>query len=335
MKALVLRTADGPEALHLEDWPKPQPQAGDVLVRVRASALNRRDFTIVNGKHVNTKLPCVLGGDGAGVVEAVGDGVDKISIGQEVVLYPAREWGDDETRYGVNFRVLGMPDQGTFAEYICTPATDVAPKPAHLSFEQAAAIPLAGVTAWRAVVTQGEVRAGKRVLVTGAGGGAATFAVQWAAQLGADVFVTSGDDAKIERAKTLGAKGGVNYRDPDLRAKLKELTRGVDLIIDSAGGNDMQTLIDTLRPGGRYVFFGSTLGNPTKPLDVRALFLKHVRLQGTAMGSLAEFKAMMRFVEENRIEPVIDQILPLERGADGLRAMLSFTQMGKIVLRNA
>lgn len=334
MKALVLRTAEGPDSLRLEECARPEPKAGEVLVRLNASAFNRRDLTIINGKHINTKLPCVLGGDGAGVVEGMGDGVDAKLIGKEVVLYPAREWGDDESRYGVNFRVLGMPDQGTFAEYICTPATDISPKPKHLSFEQAAAIPLAGVTAWRAVVTQGEVRAGKRVLVTGAGGGAATFAVQWAANLGADVFVTSGDDAKIERAKQLGAKGGVNYRAPDLKAKLKEITRGVDVVIDSAGGDGFQVLIDTLRPGGRYVFFGTTLGNPSTPLDMRALFLKHVRLQGTAMGSLKEFKAMMAFVEEKKIAPVIDQVLPLAEGPEGVKAMLSFSQMGKIVLRH-
>ena len=144
-----------------------------------------------------------------------------------MVVYPAREWGDSEAVSGPDFRVLGMPDQGTFAEYICCPAADVYARPAHLSWEQSAAVPLAGLTAWRAVVTQAEVKAGQTVLVTGAGSGVSTFAIQWAGALGAEVYVTSGSEEKIEKAKSIGATGGISYRQEDYHKTLRETGRGI------------------------------------------------------------------------------------------------------------
>lgn len=334
MKAVVLTEGGGPDKLQILEVETPAPKAGEVRVALKASALNRRDLTIAWGKHVNTVYPCVMGSDGAGVVDAVGDGVDAALIGREVVLYPAREWGDDQRCYGRNFRVLGMPDQGTFAEYICAPATDIAAKPKHLSWEQAAAVPLAGLTAWRSAVTHGEVGRGAKVLVTGAGSGVSTFAIQWCARLGADVFVTSGAPEKIEKAVALGAKGGASYRDEDFTKQLRAMAGGFDVIIDSAGGDGVNALLDTLRPAGRYVFFGATVGNPTKPLDLRRMFLRQSRIQSTTMGSLQEFKAMIDFVAAQAIEPVIDRVLPIGDVSAGLAVMESFGQTGKIVLRN-
>jgi|CXWL01.1.fsa_nt_gi NADPH:quinone reductase-like Zn-dependent oxidoreductase len=335
MKAIVLTEGGGPEALQVREVETPAPKLREVRVALRASALNRRDLTVSWGKHVNTLYPCVLGSDGVGVIDAVGEGVDAGLIGREVVLYPAREWGDDQRCYGKNFRVLGMPDPGTFADYCCAPASDIADKPAHLTWEQAAAVPLAGLTAWRSVVTHGEVGPGMRVLVTGAGSGVSTFAIQWAAKLGADVYVTSGAAEKIEKAIALGAKGGVSYRDEGFAKQLRAMSGGFDVIVDSAGGDSVGALLDILRPAGRYIFFGATLGNPSAPLDLRRMFLRQSRIQSTTMGSPEEFKAMIAFVAREKIEPVIDRVLPLADVAVGLKLMEGFAQTGKIVLRNA
>lgn len=334
MKAVVLQQAIGPEGLSLEQIDTPAPGAGEVRVRLKASALNRRDYWITLGKYPKIQLPCVAGSDGAGIVEAIGSGVSETLLGREVVIYPAMAWGEDESCYGPDFRVLGMPDQGTFAEAICVPAGNIYPKPAHLDWPRAAAIPLGGLTAWRAVVTQAEVKPGQRVLITGAGSGVSSFAILWCLHLGAEVYVTSGSGEKLAAAKKLGASGGENYRDPDCYRKLRQQSGGFHAVIDSAGGNALNALLDTLLPAGRFVFFGATLGNADKGLEMAKLFFRHIRIQGTTMGSNREFAAMLDFVERHRITPVIDRVLPLEKAAEAHQLMADFHQTGKIVLLN-
>lgn len=334
MKAIVLEEIGGPDKLEIKEVDTPEPGPGEVRVRLKNSALNRRDYWITIGRYPRTSLPCIAGSDGAGTIDAVGPGVDVSMIGREVVVYPARAWGDRQDAPGADFRVLGMPDQGTFAEYICCPAADAYDKPAHLDWEQAAAVPLAGLTAWRAVVTQAEVRPGQTVLVTGAGSGVSTFAIQWASVLGAEVYVTSGSEEKIARAKAIGAVGGISYRQQDYHSILKKQARGFNVIIDSAGGDDLNNVLRTLRPAGRYVFFGATLGVPTTGLELPRLFFAQVRLQGTTMGSNAEFKAMLDFVNGNRIEPVIDRVLPMSEAISAHKLLESFGQAGKVVLQN-
>ncbi len=335
MKAVVLTEANGPDSLHICDVDTPQPQAGEVRIKLETSALNRRDYWITHGKYPGMKLPCTPGSDGAGIIESVGPGVDQQVIGQEVILYPARDWGDNEAYYGPEFRVLGMPDQGTFAEYICAPYTDTSKKPSHLNWEQAAAVPLAGLTAWRAVVTQAEVKSGQKVLITGAGSGVSTFAILWCLHLGAEVYVSSGNEEKISAAMKLGAIGGENYKDPDCYKKLKSASGGFNAVIDSAGGEALNSILDTLRPAGRYVFFGATLGNASKGLSMGKLFFNHTRIQGTTMGSNAEFNAMLNFLNEEKIMPVIDSVLPLSEAVKAHKLMETFNQTGKIVLRNS
>jgi NADPH:quinone reductase-like Zn-dependent oxidoreductase len=193
--------------------------------------------------------------------------VDNSLLGKEVIIYPARNWGDNPRANGPDFRVLGMPDQGTFAEYICVPAHEVCPKPGYLSWEQAAAIPVGGLTSWRAVVTHGEITRGQRVLVTGAGGGVATFAILWCVHLGAEVYVSSGSDTKLAWARTLGVAGGVNYHDQNCYIELSKKIGGFDVIIDSAGGDTLNQLLASLKPGGRYIFYGATLRNPSSGLE--------------------------------------------------------------------
>ena len=335
MKAIVLEEIGGPDNLKIKEVDTPEPGPGEVRVKLQNSALNRRDYWITIGRYPRTKLPCIAGSDGAGTVDVVGAGVDDAMTGSEVVVYPAREWGDSQAAYGPNFRVLGMPDQGTFAEYICCPATDVYDRPAHLNWEQAAAVPLAGLTAWRAVVTQAEVKSGQTVLVTGAGSGVSTFAIQWASALGAEVYVTSGSEEKIEKARSVGAAGGISYRQQDYHKILKKQTGGFNAIIDSAGGDGMNNILSTLKPAGRYVFFGATLGSPSVGLELPRLFFNHTRIQGTTMGSNAEFKAMLDFISEKKIEPVVDRVLPMSEAIAAHKLLESFGQMGKVVLHNS
>jgi len=334
MQAIVLRETGGLESICVEEVDTPHPGADEVRVKLKASALNRRDYWMTGGKYPRMDLPCILGSDGAGIVDAVGPGADAGLVGKEVVIYPAREWGDDERAPGKSFRVLGMPDQGTLAEFICVPATSLHEKPEHLSWEQAASIPLAGLTSWRAVVTQAEVQAGQKMLVTGAGGGVATMAILWGVHLGVDVYVSSGSTEKIEVMKSIGAVDGANYHDEDCYRRLKESAGGFDAIIDSAGGDSLNAVLDTLKPAGRYVFFGATLGPPSKGLQMAKLFFKQARIQGTTMGSPSEFAAMMDFVAEKRIEPVVDRVLPLAEARQAFEPMESFAQTGKIVLEN-
>ena len=332
MKALVLNELGGPENLAIAEVPQPQPAAGEVRVAISHAALNRRDVWITVGKYPRVELPSIGGSDGAGVVDAVGAGVDANLVGQEVVIYPARDWGDDPRCGGANFRVLGMPDQGTFAESICVPATDIAAKPDHLTFEQAAALPLAGLTSWRALVTHGEVKAGQKVLVTGIGGGVATFALLWARHHGAEVYVTSGSEEKLEAAKSLGARDGVSYHDTGWDKAIAKMSGGIDIVIDSAGGPVVNKAMNTLNAGGRFVFFGATLGNPEAGLEMAKMFFKQARIQGTTMGMPAEFHAMLDFVRTHRIEPVVDQVFPFAEAVAAHQRLWASEQMGKIVL---
>lgn len=335
MKAVVLAEVGGPEKLKVTEIETPSPASGAVRVKLHAAALNRRDYWMTMGLYPSTSLPVVPGSDGAGVVDAAGPGVDRELMGREVVIYPARNWGGNPACFGPDFRILGMPDQGTFAEYICVPAADIYPKPAHLNWEQAAAVPLAGLTAWRAVVTQAEVRSGHKALVTGAGSGVSTFAILWAVHHGAEVWVSSGSAQKIEKAKSLGAAGGGIYTETDCYPRLAKLSGGFDFVIDSAGGDAFNELLDTLKPAGRFVFFGATKGAPSKAPDLRRLFFRHIRIQGTTMGTSAEFGAMLDFLSKKKIHPVIDRVLPLERAVEAHKLLESFSQTGKLVLRIA
>ena len=327
MRAVVLHEVGKPANVRVEEVPTPHPAAGEVRVKLEASALNRRDVWITVGAYPRIKLPSISGSDGAGVIEAVGEGLDSGMVGREVVIYPARDWGDDPRCGGSKFRVLGMPDQGTFAEFICVPAHDAVAKPAHLSWVQAAAFPLAGLTAWRALVTHGEVQKGQKVLVTGIGGGAATFALLWAKFHGAEVYVTSSSEEKLATARGFGAKGGVNYQTAGWDKAIREMSGGIDIVIDSAGGTGVNQALNTLNNGGRFVFFGATLGNPPEGLDMAKLFFRQIRIQGTTMGRPEEFAAMVEFINRHRIEPVVDQTFKLEDAAVAYQRMYASEQM--------
>ena len=270
MKAIALNRSLEAK-IQLLELPKPACQPGEALIRIKAAALNHRDNWSLKGLYPNLKDGVVLGSDGAGVVEAVGTESDSKWIGKEVIINPALHWGPSQLAQGKDFQILGMPRNGTFAEYVVVPADRLHPKPSHLSWEEAAALPLAGLTAYRALVYQGQVKAGDQVLVTGIGGGVAQFAAQYAQALGAEVSVSSSDLEKIEKAKESGAKSGFNYRSEGWVQEALDQTGGFDLIIDGAAGDSLNHLIQVCKPGGRIVFYGATTGNPSK-LEARKIF---------------------------------------------------------------
>ncbi len=334
MKAVVLHELEGPQSLSYEDAPDPEPGSGEVVVRLRNAALNRRDVFVTQGMYPGAKpeaLPVILGSDGSGEVAAKGDGAEGPDEGTEVVINPALYWGDDPKVPGKDYRILGLPDDGTYAQFVKVPADHVFPKPSHLSHEEAAAIPLGALTAYRALFTRGQLQEGETVLVPGIGGGVATFVVQMAKAAGATVFVTSGSDEKIEKAKEFGAEGGVNYNSEDWAKELKSMTGGVDLSIDSIGGEVFNTLIQLAKPGSRIVIYGATAGPAQKAMTI-SIALKNLDVFGTAMGNADEFDAMLKFYEEHGLHPVINETFPLEETAAAQKHMEEGKGIGKIVL---
>jgi zinc-binding alcohol dehydrogenase/oxidoreductase len=332
MLALQLDAPHQPAVLR--EIATPQPAPGEVLLKLRAAALNHRDVWIQKGQYAGIKLPCTLGADGSGEITALGAGVGGWQVGQEVIIYPGVAWGSQQHAQGRDFRVLGMPDPGTFAEYSAVAADYVRPRPPHLSWEQAAALPLAGLTAYRAAFERARVQPGERVLVTGVGGGVAQVAAQFCAARGAEVWVTSGDDDKLAHALALplGLRGGINYQTENwARALTQQAGGGFDVIIDSAAGEAFGALLDAAAPGGRIVFYGATLGNIPQ-LPAAKVFWKQLSILGSSMGSLQDFDAMLALVNEHQLVPVVDKVFPLAEGEAALRYLEAGQQLGKVVL---
>lgn len=331
MKALVLEKADGLDSAAIGDVETPQPAAGQVRVALRAAALNHRELWITRGMYPGMQLPTTMGADGAGVVDAVGEGVDAALVGKEVVLYPAANWGSNPDYPGDAFGCLGMPYPGTIAEYICVAADSVVPKPAHLDMAAAAAVPLAGLTAWRALTTKARLKAGDNVLVTGIGGGVATWALTFARAMGANVFVTSSSQEKIDWAVQMGASGGVNYKEEKWGKPLAAMSGGIDVVIDGAPSNSVSQYGRTLKMGARVVIYGST-GGMSFEMAATDLFLRHATLFGSAMGSLEDFRSMMAFVGEKHLQPAIDKSFPLDKASEALHYLEREHSIGKVVI---
>lgn len=331
MKAMMLREIGGPKQLHYEEVFDPVPEPGEVLVRLHAAALNRRDVYITYGQYPGIKLPAIPGSDGAGEVVSVGENVTSVSTGSEVIINPGLGWGDDIHKKNPDFNILGVPVNGTYAQYVKVPFENVFPKPSHLSWEEAAALPLGGVTAYRALTTKGQVKKGETVLIPGIGGGVATYLVQFAAALGAEVYVTSSKEEKIEKAKELGATEGVNYTSDTWSKELKTLTGGVDLSVDSIGGEVFDKLLSLGKIGSRIVSFGATKG-PVPELVMPKIFLKEISVFGSTMGSPQEFNDMLSIVEKHKIHPVLDQTFFLKDAVQAQFRMESGKNLGKIIL---
>ncbi|CAM2831487.1 zinc-binding dehydrogenase [Rariglobus hedericola] len=318
-------------ALSIVEIPAPEPVAGEARVRLKAAALNHRDVWIKLGQYAGLKFPAQPGSDGAGVVESVGAGVDPVWVGSEVIINPSFGWGAQERAQSPDFTILGLPRDGTLAEVISVPVTQLAVKPSHLSWTEAAALPLAGLTAYRALFSRAAVRPGEKVLISGVGGGVALFALQFAVAHGAQVYVTSGSDEKIAKAIQLGAAGGFNYTHTGWAKTAVHAGHAFDVIVDSAGGDGFESLVDLAAPGGRLVFFGATRGNPPV-LPMRKIFWRQLSLLGTTMGSPGDWEAMMVLVDRHRIVPVVSDTFPLTEAEAAFDLMEKGGQFGKIVI---
>ena len=306
-------------ALSYGDYPDPVAGPGEVVVELKAAAINRRDLLLRNppGPAYQFELPVIPGSDGAGI---------RRDTGEEVVIYPGLHWGPRQDAAGPDWRILGGPDDGTYAELVKVPEENVFPKPARLSWEEAAAFPLAALTAYRGLFEVGGLVGGQSVLVLGAGSGVSTLAVQLAAQAGVRVLVTSSSQEKIDRAKELGAEGGVLYTEEGWA----EAAGPVDVVFDSVGTTWRESQ-KALRRGGRLVVFGGT-GGPEVTLDVRALYLNWQSIRGTTMGSHLDFAALMRMVDGGSWSPVIDSVRPLAEAEAAHERMKAGEHFGKLVL---
>ncbi|HFA50940.1 MAG TPA: alcohol dehydrogenase [Bacteroidetes bacterium] len=319
MKALVFISVK--QALEYKEHPDPIIKDGFAMVELKAAALNRRDWWITQGMYANIKTPSILGSDGCGIYN-----------GEEVIINPSIEWGSDIRFQSDKYKILGMEEDGTFAEKIAVRKNNIYKKPAHLTSEEAAALPLSGLTAYRALFTRCAAEAGDNVLISGVGGGTALMACQFAIAAGANVYVTSGSEDKIKKAVALGAKGGANYKDRDAMKNLGKSAGGFDVVIDSAGGAGFDMLLRMCRKGAQVAIYGGTTGNIEK-INVPNLFYKQISIHGSTMGSDMEFKKMLEFVGEYKIVPVIDKVFDLKNGNEAVEMMAGSPQFGKLVLK--
>ncbi len=317
------------EMLEVDD---PVAGAGEVVVEVVAAALNHRDPWVWTAPGYCT-LPVTLGSDGAGVVAAVGEGVEGLQPGDEVVINPTLNWDEGRDVPGPDFDILGAPTDGTFAEKVRLPAGNVVARPARLSWEESAALPLGGLTAWRALFTCGKVTASDRVLVTGASGGVSSFLVQLAAAAGASVTVTTSSEAKRQRALSLGAGAAVMHTDPQWpQAVLAAAGGPLDVVIDSYGGPSWAAALPLLRWGGTLVTFGDT-GGSTTTLEVADVYWNWRTIKGSSMGSPEDFKALLGHVSTAKWRPVIDSVFPLAALVEAADRLAAPDRYGKVVVQ--
>ena len=338
MKAVFFRSHGGSEVLEYGDWPDPKPGPGEVVVAIRASAMNQLDVFVRNGIP-GVPLPQVPGADGSGVVQELGPEVTGLTPGDRVLIQPGLWCGtcefclSGEQCLCVTFRIVGEHAPGTFAEQAVVPAHNLFPIPEKISFEQAAAFPLSYQTAWRMIVGRGAVRPGDTVLIHGVGGGVGWAALQVALLCGARVIATTSGEEKARQARVAGAELVVDYASEDVGEAVRRHTakRGVDVVVDSVGEKTWMTSLRAVRRGGRIVTCGATTG-PNPAEEIRLIFWKHISILGTTMANDREFRAVLEAVASGRLAPRIDRVLPLAQAADGYRLLEEGRQFGKIVL---
>ncbi|MBK6264163.1 zinc-binding dehydrogenase [Marivirga sp. S37H4] len=328
MKALIL---DAPNELKIVERNIPKPQSGEVLVKIKAMALNHRDQFIREGKYPGIKSGVILGADACGEIVELGNSVTKKWLEKKVLINPNINWGNNPLVQSKEYHIMGTPTDGVFAEYVSIATDRLAEKPDFLSDTEAAALPLGGMTAFRAVFHHGQLKEGQNVLISGVGGGVAQFAFQFALAIGANVFVTSGDASKREKAIKYGARNAYNYKDEEWTTQAKKEVGGFDLVIDSAGGDAINDHIKLMNPAGRIVFYGATLGKP-KSLDVHRMFWNQITLQGSTMANDEEFLQMVQFVEEHKIKPIVDSITPFQNIVEAFDKIKAGAQFGKLVI---
>lgn len=340
MRALTLVEHGGMDRLLVQDVPTPLVDGPDqIRISVKAAALNRLDLFILGGlPGITLGFPHVVGTDAAGVVDQVGAGVSGLALGDRVVVNPGLSCGvcpmcqSGEDPFCRNFQILGEHRAGTVAEYLVVPARNVVKVSDRLNWAEAAALPLAALTAWRMIVSRARVEAGETVLIWGIGGGVSLAALQIAKHRGARVVVTSSSDAKLAAAKALGADLALNHGTQDVAKEVRAWTkRGADVVVDSVGEKTWDKSLKALRPGGRLVTCGATTG-PHVQIDIRKLFWFQWTIMGSTMGSVPEFEAMMASANSGAIVPVVDLIVPMDQGLKAYQRMESGEQMGKVVI---
>jgi zinc-binding alcohol dehydrogenase/oxidoreductase len=327
MQALILRE----NSFGIENIDTPTPSSGQALVRIHTAALNRRDQWIREGKYPKIVLPALLGSDGCGTVESVGDETHADWIGKRVIINPNNDWGDNPLVQNRHYHILGMPTHGTLAEYIVVNIDRLHEAPSFLNNASAGALPLGGLTAYNALINKGGLHPEKKVLISGVGGGVAQFAFQFSLAVGAPVWVTSGKEHVMQTCLDLGAKGAVSYKDLDGLKNMAKSAGGFDIIIDSAGGNGLDVLLSTLAGGGRLVLYGATNGLPSS-LNLRNIFWNQLSLMGSTMGSDEDFANMLAFVIQHQITPIVDKVFAFNEAVDAFERMKKGEQFGKIVV---
>jgi NADPH:quinone reductase-like Zn-dependent oxidoreductase len=330
MNAVCFQSIDNPTPTIIS-VPIPIPKPNEVVVKIKAASINHRDEWIRKGQYARMQWPVFPGSDGAGIVTSVGEEVNSYVIGNSVIIDPTLVWGDNPLAQSENFSVLGMPTHGTFAEFVAVPATHIHELPSHLTFEQAACLPIAGATVFRSLFTQANVTKQSTVFITGIGGGVALTALQFLVAFGARVFVSSSSQEKLHKAIELGATGGVLYTEKDWHKQLLSMSGGIDVVIDGAGGDAFNSLITITKPGGTIVSYGATNGEVSN-FSLPKLFWKQIRLQGTTMSTNEEFANMVSFVREHRIVPVIHSVFPFNNIEEAFAEFQSGAHFGKVVL---
>ncbi|MBI3963174.1 MAG: zinc-binding dehydrogenase [Deinococcus sp.] len=338
MRAMAIQQPGGPEVIQLLELTEPQPGPSEVLVQLKAAALNHLDLFVRSQSSRNLSFPHILGSDGAGIVSQVGPGASRVKVGDAVLINPGISCGacefcqQGEHSMCLSYHLLGAGAPGTYADFVKVPELNVAPIPSGVSFQEAAAFVLAYLTAWRMLFSRARLQPGEDVLIVGVGGGVACAALQLACHIGARVLVTSGSDAKLRRAKELGAVFGVNYRTQDVVAEVRQFTskRRVDVVVDNVGASSFETSLACLARGGRLVTVGAATGLP-KGLDVHRLYWNQLSIIGSTMGNRREFSAIVKLLGGG-FRPIVDVVFPLDKAADAHRYLESQQQFGKVVL---
>jgi len=341
MRAVRFHAHGGPEVLKLEEIPETRVAQNQVLVRIKACALNHLDLWLRKGlPGVKVPLPHIPGCDIAGEVAAVGELCTRVKVGERVVISPGRSCGqcarclEGRDNLCPSYQIIGGYGlDGGYAEAIAVPEVNVLPLPKGMDFVHAAAFPLTFLTAWNMLVTLGNVRPGQTVLVMGAGSGVGVAALQIAKLFGATVLAAASTGEKLAKAQDLGADHGINYRDQAIGQEVKRLTerRGVDIIFEHVGGETWKELIPILAADGTLVTCGATSG-PIAETDIRYLFMRQLRIQGAYMGSKADLLTILSLVEAGKLKPVVDQALPLAEAPQAHRLLEDRRQFGKVVL---
>jgi len=317
----------------LHDTEIPTAKKGQVLIKLNYAGLNRRDYKIKQGWYLkNYTFGSILGSDGSGKVVEVKSKLDSDWLGKDVIINPNILWGDNDLVPSPEYTILGMPNNGTLAEYVVVGIDRIHGRPNHLSMIESAALPLASLTAYRAIVKKAQLLPKQNILITGAGGGVAQMAIKFSLGLGANVFVTSGHESKIERVKNWGVVDGVNYKSNNWDKELLGKSGAFDVVLDSSGSDQINTLLKLLKPNGKYVFYGATNGSPKK-FDLSKIYYNQLQIVGTLMGSDSDFSNMLDFVSQNGIKPEIEKVFPIKEIDHAFKIMEEQSQFGKIVIQ--